>query len=275
MPIQATRLETEEDVRRALVARRPEAASAKSPVSRRPAPADDAPPFFRPFLRPTTPIVTICDDGAESGESLRIRKKEFVIGRSEGDLTIPHDGQMSSRHAMFRQTSVRNQLRWALIDLNSKNGTFVRVGHALLEDGSEFVVGRTRLRFENESGTRGQGTNGTPASAADQATQPWRSPNSRSDVPAIVELTDDGMGRRVMLNKPEIWMGKDSAHCQIVLADEFVSARHARVRCDEDGRWVLENNKSVNGVWLKIDQIAIKESCRFMLGEQLFLFQVP
>lgn len=275
MPIQATRLETEDDVRRALFAHRPSVAEAKFPVVGGAAPADDAPPFFRPSLRPSTPIVTICDDGAESGESLRIRKKEFVIGRSEGDLTIPHDGQMSSRHAMFRQTSVKNRIRWALVDLNSTNGTFVRVGHAILEHGSEFILGRTRMRFENDSESHGQPTNGTRASAVDQATQPWRSPNSRNDVPAIVELTDDGMGRRVMLNKPEVWMGKDPTHCQIVLADAFVSARHSRVRCDEEGRWVLENNKSVNGVWLRIEQIAIKESCRFMLGEQLFMFQVP
>lgn len=79
-----------------------------------------------------------------------------------------------------------------------------------------------------------------------------------------------------MLNNPEVWLGKDPGHCQMVLpADPFVSARHARIRCDEEGRWVLENNKSVNGVWLKIEQITIKDSCRFMLGEQLFLLQVP
>jgi pSer/pThr/pTyr-binding forkhead associated (FHA) protein len=273
MPLQATRLETEEDVRRALNAHRAGASPAKVPTAGRPAPPDDA-PFFRPSLRPTTPILTICDDGLESGETQRVRKKEFVIGRTEGDLTIPHDGQMSGRHAAVRQTTVKDQIRWALVDLKSTNGTFVRVGHAVLENGSEFVLGRTRLRFESKSAARN--TTSKPAATAEQATQLWQPPTSSNEAPAIVELTNDGTGRRVLLSKPEVWLGKDAAHCQIVLpADPFASARHARIRCDDEGRWVLENNKSVNGVWLKIDQIGIKDSCRFMLGEQLFLFQLP
>src|SRR5262245_30391630 len=136
MPIQATRLETEDDVRRALQAHRPGGPPIKVQTMGATAPADDAPPFFRPSLRPTTPILTICDDGAESGEALRIRKNQFTIGRTEGDLTIPHDGQMSSKHAVLRQTTVKDAVRWALVDQKSTNGTFVRVGHAMLEDGS-------------------------------------------------------------------------------------------------------------------------------------------
>lgn len=273
MPIQATRLETEEDVRRALIALRPGAKAAKGPVACGPAPADDAPPFFRPALRSPTPILTICDDGLEAGEAVRIRKKEFVIGRTEGDLTIPHDGQMSSRHAAVKQTMVKDAVRWALVDLGSKNGTFVRVSHAVLEDGMELVVGCTRLRFENKSAV--QAAKAKPA-AAEQTTQLWQPPPSGNNAPAIVEVTSDGTARRLLLNRQEVWLGKDAAHCQMVLsADPFVSARHARIRCDDGGRWVIENNKSVNGVWLKVDQIVFKDSCRFMLGEQTFLIQVP
>jgi pSer/pThr/pTyr-binding forkhead associated (FHA) protein len=273
MPIQTTRLETEEDVQRALKALRPGAAAAKPVRAGGPAPADDAPPFFRPALRPPTPILTICDDGAESGETVRIRKKEFVIGRTEGDLTIPHDGQMSGRHAAIKQTIVKDALRWALVDLGSMNGTFVRVSHALLEDGTELILGRTRLRFENKSSAHAAKPK---PPAAEQTTQLWQPPPSNNDSPAIVEVTSDGSARRVLLNKQEVWLGKDASNCQMVLpADPFVSARHARIRCDDEGRWVIENNKSVNGVWLKVDQIVFKDSCRFMLGEQAFLVQVP
>jgi hypothetical protein len=92
MRIQATRLEIEEDVRQALNAHRPGAATAKVPLAGGLAPADDVPPLFRPSLRPSTPIQTICDDSAETGESVRIRNNEFVIGRTKVDLTNPHDG---------------------------------------------------------------------------------------------------------------------------------------------------------------------------------------
>jgi pSer/pThr/pTyr-binding forkhead associated (FHA) protein len=149
MTIQATRLETEKDVRRALQAVRPNGRAVPPPIPTGPAPPDDSPALFRPSLRPATPILTICDDGAESGETVRVRKKEYVIGRTEGDLTIPHDGQMSSRHAALRQTTVKDQVRWAPVDLESTNGTFVRVGHAVLEHGSEFINSSTRETLDN------------------------------------------------------------------------------------------------------------------------------
>jgi FHA domain len=274
MPIQATRLETEEDVRRALMMHRPGARPAASPVVGGPAPADDGPPLFRPSLRPPTPILTIYDDGTESGETVRIRQQEFVIGRTEGDVAIPHDGQLSSRHAALQFKESKGKSRWTLVDLKSKNGTFVRIGHAVLDHGMEFIVGRTRLRFECRPVAHAAGSKSSRA--AEQATQMWQDHSAAELSPTLIELTAAGAGHRVLLNKPEIWLGKDAGHCQMVLpADPFVSARHARIRCDEEGRWVLENNKSVNGVWLKIDQIAFKGSCRFMLGEQQFAVQVP
>jgi pSer/pThr/pTyr-binding forkhead associated (FHA) protein len=273
MPIQATRLETDEDVRRALALHRPGARAAAMPVNGGPAPADDGPPLFRPSLRPATPVLTIYDDSAESGESVRIRKDQFVIGRTEGDLVIPHDGQMSSRHAAIQQKTSKDNVRWTLVDLKSTNGTFVRVSQALLEDGAEFIVGRTRLKFERSPNSAGPPKATSPA---EQATQLWQNQTPNDASPALVELSADGKGRRLLLNTHETWLGKDPGHCQFVLsADPFVSARHARVRLDEEGRWVLENNKSINGVWLKVEQIAFKGSCRFMLGEQRFCVQLP
>ena len=44
-------------------------------------------------------LLVVIDDGANEGEVVRIRKDEFKIGRSEGDLVIPHEKLMSSSHA--------------------------------------------------------------------------------------------------------------------------------------------------------------------------------
>ena len=110
MADQGTRLETDEDVRRALQMHRP-AARGRLPAVKATAAADDCPPLFRPILRPPTPILTVCDDGSESGESVRIRKDRFVIGRTEGDLVIPHDTQISGRHAELRQSLVKEKHR--------------------------------------------------------------------------------------------------------------------------------------------------------------------
>jgi pSer/pThr/pTyr-binding forkhead associated (FHA) protein len=178
---------------------------------------------------------------------------------------------MSSRHAVLERKSVKGKTQWSLVDLKSTNGTYVRVSNALLEDGSEFIIGRTRFRFEKPPTAAASATR-----PDEQKTQLWQQPATGDAAPALVELTNDGPGRRLLVNHPETWIGKDTARCQMVLsADPFASARHARIRQDDEGRWVLENNKSINGVWFKVPQIVIKNSCRFMLGEQQFAVQLP
>ena len=37
----------------------------------------------------------------------------------------------------------------------------------------------------------------------------------------------------------------------------------------------IENNRSLNGVWLRIKRLPIKGSCRFMIGEQQCLVRIP
>ena len=39
------------------------------------------------------------------------------------------------------------------------------------------------------------------------------------------------------------------------------------------GLWRIENNKTVNGLWLRVDHITLTGSCQFRLGEQRFLFR--
>ena len=224
MTEQGTRLETEDDVRRALEMHRP-AARGQLPASGEPAAAasgDDRPPLFRPTLRPPTPILTVCDDGAEEGQRIRIRKDCFAIGRTEGDLVIPNDSQISGRHAELRQSLVKEEYRWNLVDLRSTNGTYVRVGQAVLEHGQEFLVGRTRLRFENQPAADPVAPKPT---AGEQGTRFWQAPAAGGQCPAIVELANAGTGARFLLSGPESWLGKDAARCQIVLSkDPLVSA---------------------------------------------------
>ena len=273
MANQGTRLETDDDVQRVLQAQRP-AVRGRLPAAGAAAAADDCPQLFRPTLRPPTPILLVCDDGSEEGEAIRVRKDRFVIGRTEGDLTIPNDTQISGRHAELRQTLVKEKHRWSLIDLQSTNGTYVRVSEAVLQHGQEFLIGRTRFRFENEPAANSVPPG--PTGAAAQSTRFWQAPAAIGHSAAIVELTSAGAGKRFLLDSPEKWLGRDAACCQIVISeDAVVSARHARIRREDDGRWMLENNKSVNGVWLRVEQISFKGTCCFMLGEQRFTIQTP
>jgi hypothetical protein len=54
----------------------------------------------RPVLRPSVPVLVVLDDGEqESGEVHRLRAGVTLIGRVEGQIQLPHDALVSSRHA--------------------------------------------------------------------------------------------------------------------------------------------------------------------------------
>jgi pSer/pThr/pTyr-binding forkhead associated (FHA) protein len=72
-------------------------------------------------------------------------RPELVLGREEGDVTFPDDEFMSRRHAAVRRQGPRAKLE----DLNSSNGTFVRVrGDRELKSGDVLRLGDQLLRLE-------------------------------------------------------------------------------------------------------------------------------
>lgn len=271
-PRESTHLESDEEIRRVLAARR---AALRGVVGEQAPPrekADDTPPF-RPTLRPAVAMLCIADDGRNSGEWVRLRAERYVIGRTTGDIIIPHDELMSGRHAELRRWSVGGQTRWSLTDLDSTNGTFVRVSSALVREGQEFLVGRTRLRLEKP---RPDAAPPLPQ-PGERGTQPWRPSSSAGSLPAVVFVTATDDGPRVPLTGPEVWVGRDARRCAICPPDDpFVSPLHARLFRDDRGRWCVENRQSPNGVWLRIDQpLSLDTTCQFLLGEQRFFFRVP
>src|SRR5688572_21012439 len=86
---EATRLETVDEIRRTH-AQRKATKEAAVPTTLVP---------FRPVRRPPMASLCIVDDASDDGEWVRIRDGACVLGRSEGNVIIPHDGMMSSKHA--------------------------------------------------------------------------------------------------------------------------------------------------------------------------------
>jgi pSer/pThr/pTyr-binding forkhead associated (FHA) protein len=215
-------------------------------------------------------LLCILDDGRPDGEKVRLRGDRCVLGRTEGDVVIPHDAMMSGRHAELLRQKTSSGYRWVLNDLGSTNGTFVRVGKSLLHNQAEFLVGRGRYRFDAGAASA------APADSVPQlgTTVAWGGP-SASILPSLVEISSAGPGQRVALAAAEIWIGRDALACQVVRADDLtVNARHARLFRDARGSWHVENNKSLNGLWLRVEQMPLAEHCQFRLGEQHFVFRV-
>jgi pSer/pThr/pTyr-binding forkhead associated (FHA) protein len=82
------------------------------------------------------------------GEILRaflLTKGEMVIGRTQGDILLPEDPFVSSKHC----TLLLEQGACRLKDLGSTNGCYVRIkGKVTIEDGDCILVGRHVARFE-------------------------------------------------------------------------------------------------------------------------------
>ena len=227
----------------------------------------------RPVVRPPIALLCILDDGSSDGEWVRLRADTTIIGRTEGDVRIPHDPAISGRHAEVIRQRGSQGYRWAIVDLQSTNGTFVRIGSTILRHENEVIVGSVRYRFEAAAAAPAVDPPGAPP----QTTQAWSGGAPiRSLVPSLVELSPAGPVKRLALTLPEYWIGRDAKTCAIARPDDvLVNARHARLYRDAKGQWHIENNKSLNGLWLRImEPMPLNNACQFRMGEQRFLFRV-
>ncbi len=195
---------------------------------------------YRPLLRRPLALLHVVDDGREDGETIRLRAERVVIGRTEGDVTIPHDISMSTRHAVLERGSGGI---WLLSDTGSAGGTFARVTTARLHDGSCLQLGASRLRFD----------------AADGADA------------ALVQLAPDGDGARHGCSGPLTTIGRVGGGCNVQIGDPFISPLHAELHATAGG-WRIEN-RGLNGLWVRISgPVKLTHPAQFLCGEQRFVF---
>ncbi len=237
------------------------------PQAKRPYPSPDA-ELFRPTQRPPIAVLTVCDDGKRTGESFRIRTNRFQIGRSEGDLRLPHDDLISSRHVLITKQLNGQKPKLVIEDLQSRNGLYFKIRKARLEDQAELLIGGGMYRFElpQEAASGEALPNEPPVETHPFETMP------EIEAPAWVELLDGGKTSTTLLLESEYWIGR-STRCHIRReSDIFASSEHALLRRGKSGRWSIKNNKSVNGVWLRMPKATLEPSqnCDFRIGEQLF-----
>jgi FHA domain len=272
---QGTLPETDEDIREALRTNRPgQPAAAKGTSAPKSSPPTSSASPYRPTLRPPLAFLTVIDDGKSDGEVLRLRADRFVIGRSEGDFLIPHDLLISARHLEITRHRVGEQYRWVLTDLQSTNGLFIRVSRIALADKAEFLVGKGRYRFEAPRNKQPNTLDCLPTDAQHGSTRPHGAEAASLTHPALVELADENVLSRLPLTMPEYWIGSDPA-CPICrTSDPFVEPRHVRLRREANGAWQAQNNKSPNGLWYRMPQITVTDSCLFQIGEQRFRLKV-
>lgn len=224
---------------------------------------------------PTAKLIVIDDRSANEGEVIRIRKREFTIGRNSGDLAIESDLEMSSKHAVLHCKLDEGSFRWRLTDVGSTNGTFVRVAKAPLTDGRELLLGLQRYRVDLHDPSTDPTGKPAPnevrvflggAVGAPPVQQPLRLINT-ADTSEVYDVKS----HRSLL-------GANPKRCSIVIDDRCLNSEHARLMYKR-GRWQIEDNDSLNGVWVRVRSVWLDRHAEFQLGEQRFRFfadgQVP
>ena len=169
---------------------------------------------------------------------------------ASANLVIPNDATMSGRHAEIRLTTSRGQRHWTLHNLESVNGTFVRVGNATLADDTIIILGSRRFRIEKPVATKPEpGSEGTLRidQQADSA-QLW---------PILTESSGKSNCLRFPLQTPQVTIGRTGSGCDVQLDDPLVAAQHAEL------------------VWVNATATLLASCCFFQCGEQRFKFVIP
>jgi len=214
-------------------------------------------------------VIKVFYDGSSQGHEIPVFQDQFIIGREDADLTIPHDTLISKRHAALRRSKANDPAGWVLEDLQSTNGTFASIEQAILQNGQEALLGSRRYRFDLPA---------VPAATTDRKqTGVWRLPTTEeASLPVLTEVNEGQDGRRHELSATEVTIGSDSAASQISITDDpFLSPQHASIAQDSRGRWVLKPISALNGVWVRIRSTQITKNGLFQIGEQRISVRVP
>ena len=115
-----------------------------------PVPDDEGTYFYGSPKRPSRLALTQLLAGGHEGMVFRARNDSLSIGREGNDVNFPDDPFISGRHATVTAVDgPGGSQQFQLADLNSKNGTFVRIGgEAPLFHGDYVFLGQQLLRVE-------------------------------------------------------------------------------------------------------------------------------
>jgi pSer/pThr/pTyr-binding forkhead associated (FHA) protein len=119
-----------------------------------PQPEPDGTYFYASPRRPARFTLTQLLVGGAHGMVFRARNDALSIGREGNDVNFPDDPFISGRHAQVTALDAARLVAdpnapFELVDLGSKNGTFIRLqGETPLQHGDYVFIGQQLLRVE-------------------------------------------------------------------------------------------------------------------------------
>ncbi len=188
---------------------------------------------------PSTRLKLAWFDAEKKRHEFELRGERLTIGRVEADVELDDD-QISRKHAAIE----RDGDGFALVDLESRNGTFVegsqdRVKRRRLADGETILVGKARLRVAILAGQ-------AAAVKAEGATVIAQLP---SDLPIVLTVVS-GPDRGQVFSPPKekITLGRLPTN-DVPLNDPSLSRLHATIKREKGGYAIYDEN-SRNGIYV-------------------------
>ncbi len=219
---------------------------------------------FRPEEAPQieVSITEVRVDGS-FGETQLVRS-EVTIGRENCDFSYPADALVSPVHARIQ---LRDR-RLFLSDQGSRHGTFIKLRQdAALAPGRVFLLGRNLFRLSLRpppgAGLLENRDTAATLSITDHAA-------FAEGIVTVEQVRLDGTAIQTFsLNKSETTFGRTRGDL-VFRDDPYMSGLHARI-VGNSGRFILQDLKSRNGVYLRIErEVELEDGNEFFLGEQLF-----
>ena len=201
---------------------------------------------YRPTLRPPMPILHLLSDDQNFLVNYALTGERFSVGRVSGDLVIPHDLSISSKHVEIQRRRANQEHQWHLVDLKSTNGTFVRVHSADLRHNDMLQIGKERYRFVNQGKETG-----------------------------LRHVSQNPQGELWGFKGKEIRVGRNSLGLTPCKEDPFVEPVHAFFRQKNSKEWTVHDNHSLNGTWLRVRTAIIHDKFEFQIGEQCLRVSIP
>lgn len=226
---------------------------------------------FAPRRRPWYPQLIIVDDhSADSGELVRLRKDTFTLGRSGCDLSFPAEGLMSGTHAKVSLQEIStNHWDWVLEDLASRNGVFVRQNEFQLRPGNEFLIGGTKVIVHGDRQLTRKSEEPIPFYAAYEADAAQIRNRSELEICPYLFSQEATI---LPLPAKRMQLGRNGEGAISLAVDPFVEPLHALIQKTDSLSWKIVDQKSLNGIWVRIRRAVLSQTTSFILGEQRFRF---
>jgi pSer/pThr/pTyr-binding forkhead associated (FHA) protein len=217
-----------------------------------------------------SPAYLVIQHGTQAGKRVEIWKDCTTIGRSRECDIFLEDIAVHRKQARILYTLAG----YALRDDHGSGDSIVNgrpVTEKLLRDGDTLLFGNTELTFYSH-----------------EATRPFQQPSSRgrelhrgktldphASTISKLDFTNTRGAPMSFELQPEVTIGR-SRECDIFLEDLAVSRLHATIRQLPDGRYELEDHRSVSGTFINgkaVSRCLLNEGDIVQIGKSKLTFK--